>query len=250
MKIEKKFRLGCIQSPHSINDVLYRVVTPVELPARHELSPMPAITNQGNLGSCSGHGTARAFQRRLMKEKLDIWHPSRLMIYYGARELDGTVPVDAGATIKNAIKTVAVTGVAKERLWPYKIPAFNVKPPKAAYDDASKNYHKALIYKRLSNSLQEAKTALVTGNALVIGFAVYNSFYTIGKDGRMPIPVPGEYFEGGHCVTIEGYDDARQRFICGNSWGSQWGDKGRFYMHYNFYTNPKFVFDSWVIEDV
>lgn len=246
----KNFRLGCIPSIKSITDFTFKVEAPIPLPPKVDLFPMPKITNQGSLGSCTGHGTARAFERRLLNEGLPVWNPSRLMIYYGARELEGTIAIDAGAQIRSAVKTVAKMGVAEEHFWPYKIPKFTTKPSAAAYTDAKNKNHQALIYRQVSNSLRDIKTALVKGNAVIIGFAVYESFYTILEDGRMPLPLPGEALLGGHCVTIEGYDDARQRFICGNSWGTSWGDKGHFYMHYSFATDPRCVFEMWVIEDV
>lgn len=246
----KKHALGCIPSLRSINDIQYKVAAPLVFPSKLDLMPdMPKILNQGSLGACTGHGTARAFKRRLIKEGLELFDPSRLMIYYNARALEGTIMSDSGATIRSAVKA-AVEGVCDETVWPYDISKFTTKPSTSCYNQGLTVNHRALAYKRLNNSLIQVKTALLMGNAVIIGFAVYESFYRTGKDGRMSFPVPGEGLEGGHCVTIEGYDDSKQRVICGNSWGPDWGDKGRFTMPYNFLTNPEFVFELWVIEDV
>jgi len=41
----------------------------------------------------------------------------------------------------------------------------------------------------------------------------------------------------GHIMTIVGYDDDNKDFIIANSWGDNWGDKGYFYMDYEFFKN-------------
>ena len=74
-----------------------------------------------------------------LKEGLaDTSTPSRLFIYYNERVIEGTVESDAGAQIRDGIKTVAATGVCDETLWPYDIAKFNVKPKAAAYTAAKK----------------------------------------------------------------------------------------------------------------
>ena len=42
------------------------------------------------------------------------------------------------------------------------------------------------------------------------------------------MPTPGEKLLGGHAVLAVGYDEAEQRFIVRNSWGTGWGKKGYF----------------------
>ena len=37
---------------------------------------------------------------------------------------------------------------------------------------------------------------------------------------------------GYHCILIVGYDDAEKAWICKNSWGTGWGDKGYFRIGY------------------
>lgn len=55
--------------------------------------------------------------------------------------------------------------------------------------------------------------------------------------------------DGSHAMTIVGYDDAvryadstgtvRQgAFIVANSWGTEWQDRGRFYLPYHFFSDP------------
>ena len=55
---------------------------------------------------------------------------------------------------------------------------------------------------------------------------------------------------GGHAVVAVGYDDSKECFIVRNSWGTNWGDAGYFYMPYAYLTNPELASDAWEITNV
>src|SRR5271157_3058892 len=125
----------------------YLYATPLQtasrLPGRVNLqSQCPAIYDQGQLGRCTANAIAAAVEF-IHKPRL---MPSRLFIYYNERVIEGTIKSDAGAQIRDGIKSVATTGVCPERDWPY-IPAdFAVEPSARAYADAGKT--KATSYFR------------------------------------------------------------------------------------------------------
>ena len=52
---------------------------------------------------------------------------------------------------------------------------------------------------------------------------------------------------GGHAVIAVGYDDSTSRITVQNSWGTSWGDKGYFYMPYQYITNTNLADDFWTI---
>ena len=52
-----------------------------------------------------------------------------------------------------------------------------------------------------------------------------------------------EKLQGGHCIVIVGYDDAKSLFLCANSWGTGWGDKGFCYIPYAYLTNSSLARD-------
>lgn len=172
--------------------------------------------------------------------------PSRLFIYFNERVVDGTIETDSGARIRDGIKSVAKQGVCPEIDWPYIITAFRSRPPANCYKEALN--HKAIQYRRINHSLESFKEVLAMGFPFVFGFSVYESFEAtyITNTGLMAYPKPDERLIGGHAVKAVGYDDTAGHFIIKNSWGTDWGDLGYFYMPYEF-MDSNMTSDFWVI---
>src|SRR5215467_12059076 len=146
-----------------------------KIPGRVDLRPQcPSVYNQGELGSCTANGIAGAIEFDLMKEKKNVFTPSRLFIYYNERVMEGTVDSDAGAQIRDGIKSVASQGDCPEDEWPYDIAKFAQKPSQKCFDDAVK--HKAVNYQRIARTLNQMKGCLASGYPFVYGFTVYSSF--------------------------------------------------------------------------
>jgi C1A family cysteine protease len=220
------------------------------LPAAVDLRPTcPPVYDQGQLGSCTANAIAAAIEFDREKENLTDFVPSRLFIYYNERVMEGTVPYDAGAQIRDGIKSVANIGAAPEADWPYDIAKFADKPPAKAYTDAKLD--RALRYQRLVNYLQQLQGCLASGFGFVFGFTVYESFesQTVAQTGVMPMPAPSEKKLGGHAVMAVGYDNASRMMIVRNSWGTSWGKAGYFMMPYEFIIGPN-CSDFWTISSV
>lgn len=210
---------------------------------------MPPVYDQGQLGSCTGNGIAGNLHYLKLKEALsEQTIPSRLFIYYGEREMEGTVNSDAGAMIRDGIKVVAQYGCPSENDWPYDISKFTVHPPLRIYADAK--LEKALKYSRVDQTETALKTVLANYYPVVLGFSVYASFETqeVANTGIVPMPQPHEKLLGGHCVLLVGYDDATGLWKLRNSWGPNWGKNGYFFMPYAYLTNPNLADDFWTIE--
>lgn len=223
---------------------------PLALPSQVDLRPQsPPIYDQGHLGSCTGNAIAGAFHFDRRKQNLPDFTPSRLFIYYNERSMEGSVSTDAGAFIRDGIKSIARQGVCKETQWPYVISKFAVKPPTSCYTKAAK--YKAVSYFRLNNAnLDELKSCLAAGFPFVFGFVVYNSFFNADSNHGI-VPMPGdESVAGGHAVVAVGYNDTNQRFIIRNSWGTGKGDQGYYYMPYPYLTNLSLSDDFWTVRTV
>jgi hypothetical protein len=67
---------------------------------------------------------------------------------------------------------------------------------------------------------------------------VYADFFTYA--GGVYSYATGAY-QGGHAVSIIGYDDSSQCFIVKNSWGTDWGEKGFFRIAYSEVSDNRYV---------
>jgi C1A family cysteine protease len=212
---------------------------------------MPPVYDQGQLGSCTAQavGAAVAFDR--YRQGLDTsWTPSRLFIYYNERAIEGTVNFDAGAMIRTGVKVVAGRGVCHEPSWPYNPQLFAVQPPHRCYVEAL--HCRAASYRRVGQTLSELRGCLADGNPIVFGFSVYESFESaeVARTGKARLPTRKDRLLGGHAVLAVGYDDAAGRFLCRNSWGAGWADKGYFTLPYSYLTERGLSADFWTITTV
>ncbi|MDJ0313638.1 C1 family peptidase [Arthrobacter sp. H35-D1] len=245
-------RYGWIRDLPDQRDFLFAAPHTVQakLPPAVDLVPKcPPVYDQGRLGSCTGNGVAGAVQFDALKEDLeDISVPSRLFIYYNERVIEGSVDSDAGAQIRDGIKTVAVLGVCDEALWPYDITKFTDKPPATCYTAAKKQ--RAIVYSRAGQTLSQLKGCLASGYPIVFGFSVYDSFESaeVASTGVVPMPAATESVLGGHCVVAVGYDDAQQRFTFRNSWGESWGNAGYGTMPYAYLLSNSLASDFWTVK--
>ncbi|MGA2623355.1 MAG: C1 family peptidase [Bacteroidota bacterium] len=246
-------RFGWLPDVPDHRDHLY--AAPVEwlvkLPAKVDLSSKcPPVYDQGQLGSCTANAIAAAIEFDLMKQKGKAFVPSRLFIYYNERVMEGTVNSDSGAQIRDGIKSVGKQGDCPESEWPYDIAEFAVKPPARCFKDALR--YEVLSYQRVVQTSSQMKGCLASGYPFVFGFSVYESFESpaVAKSGHASMPKPNERLLGGHAVVAVGYDDANQRFIVRNSWGSGWGMKGYFTLPYAYLLDQHLADDFWTIRAV
>ena len=242
---------GWIRDIPDQRDHLYAapVVALAALPPSVDLrAACPPVYDQGQLGSCTANGIAAALQFDRMKQKLTPnFIPSRLFIYYNERVIEHTVASDSGAQIRDGIKSVGQQGDCPETEWPYNIASFAQKPPAKCYKDALK--YKAVLYQRVLQNVNQMKGCLASGYPFVFGFTVYDSFESqpVAQTWVVPMPATAEKVLGGHCVVAVGYDDAQQRFIVRNSWGTGWGMQGYCTMPYAYLTDPNLASDFWTI---
>ena len=224
---------------------------PQGLPRSVDLrSECPPVYDQGQLGSCTGNGIAGAIEFDQRKQRTKEFTPSRLFIYYNERVIEGTISQDAGAQIRDGIKSVAKVGAPPESDWPYNIAKFAVRPPPKAYRDSKQDLVSA--YSRVVQDVTQMRGCLAEGYPFVFGFTVYQSFEseTVARTGLVPMPGTGEAVLGGHCVVAVGYDDFKRRFIIRNSWGTGWGLHGYCLMPYEYLINPRLASDFWTIRSV
>jgi len=248
-----KARYGWLGDMPDARDHIYSAPSamfPQGLPQAVDLrASCPPVYDQGQLGSCTANAIGAALEFDRKKQNLSDFAPSRLFIYYNERVMEGTIPSDSGAQIRDGIKSVALIGAPPETDWPYDITKFAIKPPATAYADAKLD--RAIAYQRVTRNLQQMQGCLASGYPFVFGFTVYQSFESqaVATTGVMPMPAPGEGKLGGHAVMAVGYDNTKRVIIVRNSWGSGWGMKGYFTMPYEFILTGN-ASDFWTIRSV
>lgn len=232
--------------------------TEVILPKTVDLrSKCPAVYDQGDLGSCTANAGCTCRYMLLDSEKIDF---SRLFLYYTERSIEGNVKKDDGASLRDTCKSIYKFGVCEEKYMPYNEDKYSNPPSRIAVANA-KNY-KITAYKSLT-TLDEIKQSLAfRQQPVLLGMDVYESFESndTAKTGIMRIPKKGEKMLGGHAVLVTGYNNIRRKYktitkntykygylIVRNSWGSDWGDGGYFYMPYDYIT-PEYTYDYWIME--
>jgi len=262
IKQRKIARYGWIPDLPDHRDILYGAqpgalrALPPAVDLRGTFAGVPCY-DQGQLGSCTANAIAGALEFDEITQAEGAVMPSRLFIYYNERAMEGSVDSDAGAMIRDGIKSVATLGACPEAEWPYSDDAsihgpFRQKPTDRCYTDALAR--KALAYQRIARSVPLMKACLAEGFPFVYGFTVFESFEDteLWQHNIMPMPAPDESILGGHAVLAVGYDDARQVFIVRNSWGTDWGDNGYFYVPYLFmaHADPVYASDFWTVRRV
>lgn len=234
------------KDPADARDHLF-VGAPVAVPDSVDLSPQCSpIEDQGQLGSCTGNAIVGVMEY-LIRVKKDTTDLSRLFVYYNERVIEGTISEDAGAIIRDGIKTLASLGVCPEKSCKYDVAKFMKKPTATAYKAALKR--KISSYQRLS-TLDNMLACLASGAPFVFGFTVFESFESdaTAHTGLMTMPFPREKNLGGHAVCAVGYDKTKQLVKVRNSWGAGWGDAGHFYMPFEYINNAHLADDFWTMK--
>ena len=218
----------------------------VNLPAAVSLrDKLHVVWDQLSLGSCTANSLLQSMQFLIPNAIF-----SRLFLYYLERTIDNSVSQDAGSTLSSGLKALTDTGCCFETTWPYDITKFAIQPPVLAYNEAK--LYRVTESEHVDSSEVAIKQCLAAGYSINLGIAVYSSFESdiVNKTGQVPLPGPEatDPHLGDHAVVLIGYDDSTRKFMLLNSWGSDWGDKGAFYVPYEYITSGKYIAsDLWKI---
>lgn len=212
----------------------------VKLPSKVDLQPIcPPILNQGDLGSCTANAGVTA---RQMLSGIQFTL-SRLYLYYKEREMNNEVNEDSGATMRDICKALQKYGVCTEKLNPYAISKFTVKPTTEMDTEAGK--YKITSYQSVKGTTGIQNFLAKYNQPVLTGIEVHNSFENVGSDGFVKMPKLYEKSLGGHAILITSYfrKGLTWYFTIRNSWGISYGNKGYCYVPFDYII--KHAFDSW-----
>jgi C1A family cysteine protease len=231
--------------------IMEQVTLTESLPTSYSLYKyLPAVIEQGNLGSCTGCALtasvktlANIYNLKKLNKNL-----SPLFLYYCERELLGYVNIDSGSSISAGITCLQNTGICVETLHPYNISKFKERPSNYAYNNASTYKIDEVI--KVPYDLNTIKSILLT-RPIVIGINVYTSFLNnVNVDITGDIPYPKlenneDELLGGHAMYLFGYNEANKTFLVRNSWGIDWGNKGSGTIPEEYIINEKLNVEMW-----
>lgn len=191
------------------------------------------ILDQGNLGSCVCNAAALNVSTQ-SKKNINL---SRILLYVLCRINDNTsLDQDSGTTVRTCCNVLRNYGTCQEKLYPYNINLFRTLPPLNILKNLTP--FKNFVYYAVNQDINSLKHCLVAFNKpIMFGILVYDSFMSekVATTGIIPMPnTTTETLLGGHCISMVGYDDNKLCFICANSWGTSWGNKGLFYLPYTY----------------
>jgi len=253
MERAKRENWGMLPSPPDERDwPLSRIVAPVALPRSVRLDHLvPRIKNQGQCGTCVGQAVSSAAEAGYkQKKKLPEEGLSALFNYARSKQEDG-IPDTQGTYPRVALKVAQKEGTPPEAEFPYSLLTDCLKLPNIpeTVKTIAGNY-KIKAYARLW-TLEEIKQVLAAGKIVVAGILVTNSF--LDWKGQGVIGAPEGYILGAHAVVFCGYDDDKKAIRGVNSWGEEWGDKGFFWLNYDFFSwesdiGMKGFLEAWAVE--
>jgi hypothetical protein len=204
MMLGRRVELDARDSRFLMASLLHETGT-VELPVRKTWGINPSALDQGETGTCVGHGWRNFL--RCAPRRTEHGGPSAFDIYRAAVLRDGwtdnddeaNLPdgdrgMDSGTSVRAGAKALASLGRLASYVWSFR--------------------------------LQPAIEWVLSRGPLVLGTDWYSSFDP-DDEGIVRIG-PGAFSLGGHCYLLRGVDTARALARCSNSWGDGWGLSGEF----------------------
>lgn len=207
------------------------------LPSSHSLRIFaPPVQNQGSTPSCISWATAYAgmtIVKRIEKGSLDVKPFSAMNLYNRVRPYDGLYKCDAGSMFSTNVVLAKSKGVKYNDEYLAKCENLSTN---LAYTNKLYNYEDLAI------TAWNIKYAIARNRPVMIGMKMYSGEYW----GTMSYHETGVWdgthtgsLEWNHGMLVVGYDDnkAGGAFLVMNSWGTDFGKDGFFWLKYKNVVN-------------
>lgn len=205
-------------------------------------SNMPPVGNQGWQGSCVAWAVGY-YYKTYQEWREHNWSVTDLNHQYSPAFIYNQINngVDNGSSYRKAFILLCQQGCAPLSLMPYDPNDCISWPAENAYDCAINTRCASWHWFMVTNDtgIQQMKQLIADGDNLVIGISIYDNYYSIqAHDTIYCINDIIGFKSGDHANCIVGYDDTKitrdgvGAFRVVNSWGSQWGNRGYYWLSY------------------
>lgn len=203
----------------------------ITLPTEKDWSDIVTpVKDQGQCGSCVIFSTTAALESALLKQKKGTFDISE---QYSLSCLMPQTLCQTGTQISSYLEPLKSTGTSQElSQYPYIAPSLGNCNAAGKFLTPYNFSFKANSFEKVGiESADDLKATLVKYGPVVGSLMVHSSFqdYTTG----LYRPNSYDSRSGGHAILIVGYSDAIGGFKVKNSWGTDWGDKGFFWIAYD-----------------
>jgi len=198
------------------------------------------VRDQGGCGSCWAFGTVAVMESLYKIEQnrpevnLDLSEQHLVSCSNAGNCIDGGYAWEAAEYARTA-------GVSSENCFPYTA----LDDPCNPCSDWEQNVARLTGSEWVTVGIAD-NTAIMSAlqNSPLIGwFEIYSDFYHYSSG--IYEKTPSATLEGGHIISIVGYNQSQQYWICKNSWGPSWGEQGYFRIAWDQVGIGKFVIESW-----
>jgi cathepsin K len=199
----------------------------------------PPVGEQGEQGSCTCWAAVYGHLSYLLHvfDSLPYTSGEALrspaFVYNQTHAEAGERDCSAGRSMRTVLAFLYQKGASSESLFPYNVPYCDEQPSSLAKENACQQ-GRIKGWCQIPASVFLIRQLLDSGPGMpvVIAFHLPDNFKKMTGKKPYSHTFAGQNTNGGHVALIIGYDATRQSFIVQNSWGTRWGDAGRYYLHY------------------
>jgi len=198
---------------------------------------MPAVSDQGSEGSCVAFAIGYAARSAEQYYRTNAVSYNNSTNVYSPEFLYNQVKFGSdcgsGTSMQVALDFIKVNGICSYQSMPYSGTNGCSLLPNSSQSAEALNY-KISAYSRISNSDKAAIKSMISQNHPVIATVLADNSFVNASVGFI-----WRVYSGSgnlpHCITICGYDDAKNAYLVMNSWGTAWGDAGYSWIDYDFF---------------